>query len=138
MLMGIVWMLFWLSALNWLNDLFSESYFAFTSTESFSVRLSIKWLIVSEAMLFLACSWGMINFRPSSPGFPVLFTYPLLTTSSFAIPVSNPFIPLSPTFPFKSASSFVKIGFLFLGWEGVGQSVSLGLLFIILQCKEFS
>jgi len=59
----IVVLLIWLTALNWMNDLWMESFLALTGTEQFSLIYGIKWLIVSECMLFFACFWSLINFR---------------------------------------------------------------------------
>ena len=94
-------------------------------------------MIVSERMLFYARSRSLIHFRPISPGSPLFFPYPLLSSSSFAIPVSNPPIPPSPSVPIQAAQIFVKIGSPILTIEGLGQSVRRGFSSIILQYKEF-
>jgi cytochrome c oxidase subunit 3 len=66
-----------------------------------------------------------------------LFFYPLLSSCSFSIPVSNLFILCFSSLPIQAAQIFVKIGFLILTIEGLGQSVCCGFLFLILQFKEF-
>jgi heme/copper-type cytochrome/quinol oxidase subunit 3 len=88
-------------------------------------------------MLFYACFFSIIHFRLISPGFSLLFFYPLLSSCSFSIPVSNLFILCFSSVPIQAAQIFVKIGFLILTIEGLGQSVCCGFLFIILQVKEF-
>ena len=125
----IILIIVWLTGLNWLNDLLLESILALTLTEQFPLINGIKWLIVSEWMLFYACFWSLIHFRLISPGFSLLFPYPLLSSCSFAIPVSNLFTPLFSSVPIQAAQIFVKIGFLILTIEGLGQSVCCGFLF---------
>ena len=88
-------------------------------------------------MLSYACFRSLIHLRLISPGFSLLFPYPLLPSYSFAIPVSNPFIPPFSSIPIQAAQIFVKLGLVVLTIEGVGQSVCCGFSFIILQCKEF-
>ena len=127
----------WLSSFNWLNDLWVESCFAFTGTEQGSLILGMKWFIVSEWMLFMACFWSLLNFRLILSGFSLYLSYPILSTYSFAIPLSNLLILVFSSLPIQAAQLFVKSGFLLLSIEGSAQSVSCGLLFIILQCKEF-
>ena len=85
----IVVLLIWLTALNWMNDLWMESFLALTGTEQFSLIYGIKWLIVSECMLFFACFWSLINFRVISTGFSLFFSFPLFFSYSFGIPFSN-------------------------------------------------
>ena len=95
MLNGFIWFFFilvlliWLTALNWMNDLWMESFLALTGTEQFSLIYGIKWLIVSECMLFFACFWSLINFRVISTGFSLFFSFPLFFSYSFGIPFSN-------------------------------------------------
>lgn len=127
----------WLSGLNWMNDILLECFLCLTLTEQFSLINGIKWLIFSEWMLFYGCFWSLIHFRLISPGFSLFFSYPLLSSCSFAIPISNFFILIFSSVPIQSTQIFVKIGFFILTMEGLGQSVCCAFLFIILQCKEF-
>ena len=133
----IVVLLIWLTALNWMNDLWMESFLALTGTEQFSLIYGIKWLIVSECMLFFACFWSLINFRVISTGFSLFFSFPLFFTYSFGIPFSNLLILLFSGVPIQAAQIFLKIGFLINTIEGLGQCLCCGWLFIILQLKEF-
>jgi len=120
-----------------MNDFWMESFLALTGTEQFSLIYSIKWLIVSECMLFFACFWSLINFRVISTGFSLFFSFPLFFGYSFGIPFSNLLILLFSGLPIQAAQLFLKIGFLINTIEGVAQCLSCGWLFIILQLKEF-
>ena len=88
-------------------------------------------------MLFVACFWCLINFRFISNAFSLFFSFPLLSCYSFSIPFSNLCILLFSSLPLQSAQIFIKIGFLNNTIESLGQSLSCGLLSIILQLKEF-
>jgi heme/copper-type cytochrome/quinol oxidase subunit 3 len=88
-------------------------------------------------MLFVACFWCLINFRFISNAFSLFFSFPLLSCYSFSIPFSNLCILLLSSLPLQSTQIFIKIGFLNNTIESIGQSLSCGLLFIILQLKEF-
>ena len=120
-----------------MNDLWLESFLGLTLTEQFSLINGIKWLIFSEWMLFYACFWSLIHFRLISPGFSLFFSYPLLSSCSFTIPISNLLILVFSSVPIQAVQIFIKIGFLILCMEALGQSICCGFLFIILQCKEF-
>ena len=87
-------------------------------------------------MLFLSCFWCYINFRLIT-SLLLLFYFPLLSCYSFSIPFSNLLILLFSSLPVQCSQIFIKIGFLSYSIEGLGQSLSAGLYFIILQCKEF-
>ena len=102
-----------------------------------SLIYGIKWLIVSECMLFFACFWSLINFRVISTGFSLFFSFPLFFSYSFGIPFSNLLILLFSGVPIQAAQIFLKIGFLINTIEGLGQCLCCGWLFIILQLKEF-
>ena len=127
----------WLYIFNWFNDLYIESFLCITLTEQLSLIYGIKLLIISELMLFVACFWCLINFRFISNAFSLFFSFPLLSCYSFSIPFSNLCILLFSSLPLQSAQIFIKIGFLNNTIESLGQSLSCGLLFIILQLKEF-
>jgi len=127
----------WLYIFNWLNDLYIESFLSITLTEQLSLIYGIRLLIISELMLFLACFGCLINFRFISNAFSLFFTFPLLSCYSFSIPFSNLCILLFSSLPLQSAQIFIKIGFLNNSIESLCQSLSCGLLFIILQLKEF-
>jgi len=72
-----------------------------------------------------------------SPGFSLFFSYPLLSSYSFTIPISNLLILVFSTVPIQAVQLFIKIGFLILSIEALAQSICCGFLFIILQCSEF-
>ena len=133
----LILLLVWLYIFNWLNDLNIESFFSITLTEQLSLIYGIKLLIISELMLFVACFWCLINFRFISSAFSLFFSFPLLSCYSFSIPFSNLCILLFSSLPLQSAQIFIKIGFLNNTIESLAQSLSCGLLSIILQLKEF-
>ena len=87
-------------------------------------------------MLFFACFWCYINFRLII-SFQLLFYFPLLSCYSFSIPFSNLLILLFSSLPIQCSQILIKIGFLSYSIEGLGQCLSAGFYFIILQCKEF-
>jgi len=69
--------------------------------------------------------------------FSLFFCFPLLSSYSFAIPYSNLCILLFSSLPIQSASIFYKVG-LFIGYiEQLGQTISCGIVFLVLQIKEF-
>ena len=114
-----------------------ELFLALTTTEQFSLIYGIKWLIISEFMIFLACFWCIINFRVISQGFSLFYSFAIFFTLNFAIPLSNVFILWFSSLPIQAAQIFLKIGFFINTIEGLSQSFCCGFLFIILQCKEF-
>jgi len=134
---GNLLFILWVSAFNWIDDTWMESFLAFTRTEQFSWTFGIKWLIISELMLFFAGFWSLINFRVISNAFSLFFSFPLLSSYSFAIPFSNLLILLFSSISIQAAQLFRSIGFLNNTIEGVGQTLCFGGLFIILQLKEF-
>jgi heme/copper-type cytochrome/quinol oxidase subunit 3 len=128
-LLGILFM--------WMNDYGMESIFGFSRTEQFLLICGVKLLIFSEWMLFVGCFWGSFNFRFVSNGYGVFFSYPLLSSYSFAIPYSNVIILLFSSLPIQSSMIFYKVG-LFMGCiEQLGQTISCGMMFLVLQIKEF-
>ena len=121
----------------WINDFGIENSFGFTITEQFSLIYGIKLLILSELMLFFSCFWGLINFRFISNAFSFFFCFPLLSSYSFAIPYSNVIILLFSSLAIQSAQIFYKVG-LFIGCiEQLAQTISSGIVFLVLQIKEF-
>ena len=135
-LTNVFLLLLWLSIIIWLVDFLIESFIALTLTEQLSLIVGIKLLLLSELMLFFACFWCYINFRLIG-SILFIFYFPLLSCYSYSIPFTNPLILLFSSLPIQSSQIFNKIGFLSYSIEGIGQSLSAGFYFIILQCKEF-
>ncbi len=121
----------------WINDLIIENSFSFTQTEQFSLVYGIKIMILSEWMLFFACFWGEINFRLILNAWCLFFCFPLLSSNSFAIPYSNVILLLFSSLPIQAASIFYKIGLFNSSIEQLSQTISCGIVFLILQIKEF-
>ena len=117
-------------------DFFIESFIALTLIEQLALISGIKLLLLSELMLFFACFWCYINFRLIG-SLLLLFYFPLLSCYSFPIPFANLLILLFSSLPIQCSQIFIKTGFLNYSIEGLGQSLSAGFYFIILQCKEF-
>ena len=87
-------------------------------------------------MLFFVCFRCYIN--PRLIGLILLlFYFPLLSRYPFPIPFTNPLILLFPSLSIQYSQVFINIGFLNYLIEGLGQSLTIGFHFIILQCKEF-
>ena len=129
-------LLLWLSIIIWLVDLLIEAFIALTIIEQLALTLGIKLLLLSELMLFFACFWCYINFRLIG-SILLLFYFPLLSCYSFSIPFTNLLVLLFSSLPIQCSQIFIKVGFLNYSIEGLGQSLSAGFYFIILQCKEF-
>jgi len=69
--------------------------------------------------------------------FSLFFCFPLLSCYSFSLPYSNLLILLFSSLPIQSACIFYKVG-LFIGCiEQLGQTISCGIVFLVLQIKEF-
>ena len=94
----------------WINDPTIENEFGFTRTEQLSAMVSIKLLILSELMLFLARFRGLINARFISNALSLFFCWPLFSSYSFAIPYSNVIVLLFPSPPIQSAQTSYKVG----------------------------
>jgi len=88
-------------------------------------------------MLFFASFRTSINFRIYTPAFPIRSAYPQFSSYTYTIPFSNLIISLFPSLPIQASQVYVRIGFLALSMESLGQSVRCGLMPIVPQSKEF-
>jgi heme/copper-type cytochrome/quinol oxidase subunit 3 len=70
-------------------------------------------------------------------GFSLYFSLPLLSSYSFSIPFSNVLILIFSSLPIQSSSIFYKVGLFIQCLEQLGQTISSGILFLVLQIKEF-
>ena len=69
--------------------------------------------------------------------FSLFFCFPLLSSYPFAIPYSNVIVLPFPSPPIQSAQTSFKVG-LFIGRiEQPGQTISCGIVSLVLQIKEF-
>ena len=128
--------LFYLLLILWLIDYFIETFIAFTLIEQQSIINAIKLLIISEFMLFFCCFWSFINIRLISS--LLLFLYfPLFNCYSFSIPFSNLIVLLFSSLPIQSSQLFIKLNSINYSIEGLTQTISCSLLFVLLQIKEF-
>lgn len=128
---------FMLYLLLWINDNIIENSFSFTRTEQFLLVYAIKLIILSEFMLFFACFWCMIDFRLILNTYSLFFCFPLLSSNLFAIPYTNVIILFFSSLPIQSASIFYKIGLFNICIEQLSQTISCGIVFLVLQIKEF-
>jgi len=133
----LILILIWLYIYNRLNDPCIESFLSITIAEQLSSIYGINLSIVSELMIFVARFWCLTNCKIISNSFALFFSFPLLSCYAFSIPFSNLCISSSSSLPSQSAQIFIKIGFLNNTIESLAQSLSRGLLSIILQLKEF-
>jgi cytochrome c oxidase subunit 3 len=115
----------------WVNDLLIESFLYFNLNELSVLYLGFKLFILSELMIFLSLFGSYLNHTLLSLTFSSLFII------YFAIPFSNLLILLYSSFSIQSALIFMKFGFLLNMVEGLSQTVGIGILFVILQFKEF-
>jgi len=98
--------------------------------------LGFKLFIISEFLIFLSLFTSFFNYillslSLSSSLFGSLFLV------FFAIPYSNLLILLYSSFSIQSSLIFIKLSFLFNIIEGISSTVAIGLLFLVLQIKEF-
>ncbi len=121
----------------WINDYITECVFCFSRTECFSLVFSIKLFILSEFMLFFCVFWTQLNFRFILNVFSCFYSLPLLSSFCFAIPYSNVLILLFSSLPVQACLIFYKFGLFFCCIEQLGQTVSCGMVFLVLQLKEF-
>ena len=121
----------------WINDYILECVFCFSRTECFSLVYGIKLFILSELMLFFCVFWTQLNFRFCLNVFSLFNSLPLLSSYCFAIPYSNVIILLFSSLPCQACIVFYKLGFLFSAMEQLGQCISCGMVFLVLQLKEF-
>ena len=121
----------------WINDIITECSFVFTSTEQFSLIYAIKLVILSEFMLFFCLFWTEINFRFILSVFSCFYALPLLSSFVFAIPYTNVIVLLFSSLPIQATIIFYKVGLFYCCIEQLGQTVSCGTVFLVLQLKEF-
>lgn len=127
--------IFTLLLFMWINDILLEGVLVFSRTEQFSLIFGIKLLILSEFMLFFCLFWTEINFRFILNVF--IFMLPLLSSFTFAIPYTNVIVLLFSSLPIQATLIFYKVGLFFSCVEQLGQTVSCGTVFLVLQLKEF-
>ncbi len=120
---GILIML-WIMVTNWLNDPWVESILSLTCSEQTALILGIKWLIISEWMLFFASFRTSINFRIYTPAFPIRSAYPQFSSYTYTIPFSNLIISLFPSLPIQASHHYICISIGFSFPLVVDQSVS--------------
>jgi len=82
-------------------------------------------------MIFLSLFGSYLNHTLLSLTFSSLFII------YFAIPFSNLLILLYSSFSIQSSLIFMKFGFLLNTVEGLSQTIGIGILFVVLQFKEF-
>jgi heme/copper-type cytochrome/quinol oxidase subunit 3 len=113
------------------NDLLIESFLYFNLSELSVLYLGFKLFILSEFMIFLSLFGSFLNHTLLSLTFSSLFVV------YFAIPFSNLLILLYSSFSIQSSLIFMKFGFLLNTVEGLSQTIGIGILFVVLQFKEF-
>ena len=95
--------------------------------------------MVSRYSIFII-TVSLIHFMHScrqAVHFSLFFCFPLLSSYPFAIPYSNVIVLPFPSPPIQSAQTSFKVG-LFIGRiEQPGQTISCGIVSLVLQIKEF-
>ena len=132
-----LFLLAWFITYNWLNDLWIESWIALTNIEQITIVIGIKLMLISEWMLFIVCFWCIINYRLSSDALSLFFLFPLLSSYAFSIPFTNLIILLFSSYPLNGCQIALKSGDLTTNIMLLKTGLSFGILFILLQLKEF-
>jgi len=127
----------WMYGVTWMNDLWQETYSKVTRMETQIVITGVKWLILSELMLFIGCFWGVVNFRMNAQGLYILSYFPLFNFNALSIPLTNLIILLYSTLPCQSSLLFIKLGIMEQSLDGIAQTILCGVVFITLQIMEF-
>jgi len=130
-LLAIVYMFIVIS--YWVNDLIIESFVYFNHNELSILYLGFKLFILSEFMIFLSLFSSYFNYMLLSLSLSSLSIFIVF----FSIPMSNLLILLYSSFSIQSSLIFIKFGYLLNVVEGLSQTVSIGILFLCLQFKEF-
>lgn len=117
----------------WVNDLIIESFVYFNYNELSIFYLGFKLFILSELMIFLSLFSSYFNYMLLSLSLSSLSLFIIF----FSIPFSNLLILLYSSFSIQSSLIFIKFGYLFNVIEGLAQTIAIGILFLVLQFKEF-
>ena len=84
-------------------------------------------------MIFLSLFSSYFNYMLLSLSLSSLSLFIIF----FSIPFSNLLILLYSSFSIQSSLIFIKFGYLFNVIEGLAQTIAIGILFLVLQFKEF-
>lgn len=117
----------------WVNDLIIESFVYFNYNELSNFYIGFKLFILSEFMIFLSLFSSYFNYILLSNELSSLSLFIIF----FSIPFANLLILLYSSFSIQSSLIFIKFGYLFNVIEGLAQTIAIGILFLVLQFKEF-
>jgi heme/copper-type cytochrome/quinol oxidase subunit 3 len=124
----------------WLNNVILESNMGiYTMTELSCISLGFIIFIISEIMIFYALFWCYLNGWIQCTiyiyySFPAILIIPIIP---FTLPLSNLLILYFSSIPLQSVVLFIKTGYRLQSIEGIGGNILCGLIFMILQFKEY-
>jgi len=124
----------------WLNNVILETNMGiWTMTELTCISLGFIIFIISEIMIFYALFWCYLNGWIQCTiyiyySFPAILIIPIIP---FTLPLSNLLILYFSSIPLQSVVLFIKTGYRLQSIEGIGCIISCGLIFMILQLKEY-
>ena len=136
-LLIIVLLIMWFIICVWINDYFIESLMSLITIEENNIIIGIKLMIISEVFLFIGCFWSDINTRLLVNCYSLFYLFPMLSSYAFAIPFSNLFILVLSSFPLNGGQISIKLGNYCFFFNLFNYNICFGILFIILQLKEF-
>lgn len=110
-----------------------ESFIFFNYNELSILYTGFKLFILSEFLIFLSLFASYFNYMLLSVSMSSLSLFVIF----FSIPFSNLLILLYSSFSIQSSLIFIKFGYLYNVIEGISQTISIGILFLVLQFKEF-
>ena len=127
----------WSIISTWINDYFIESFITLITNEENNIIMGIKLMIVSEVFLFFGCFWSNINSRLLLNCYSLFYLFPILSSYAFAIPFTNLLILVFSSFPLNGGQISIKLGNYNYLLLLLSNNICYGILFIILQLKEF-
>lgn len=110
-----------------------ESFIFFNYNELSILYTGFKLFILSELLIFLSLFASYFNYMLLSVSMSSLSLFVIF----FSIPFSNLLILLYSSFSVQSSLIFIKFGYFYNVIEGISQTISIGILFLVLQFKEF-
>ena len=118
----------------WSSDLFLESFIFLSIIILYSLIYSLKWLIVSEFMLFFACFWSFIYFRLGSL---IYFYLILFSNTCFSIPFSELIILVYSSLSLNASFIFIFISFSYFYLSSLFNIILSAFSFIFIWLLEF-
>ena len=118
----------------WWNDYYVEYIIGITILEQESLLVGFQLFILSEWMLFVGGFGAQLNWMFNMN---VLYSLNLLNYFTFSLAFSNLLILIFSSFSIQSCIIYHCYGYVGPLIECLGQTVSIGYIFLIVQLKEF-